>query len=103
MTANQNLHKIGISEIVLAIAFGILLGIAVGCTDKKGAVDILEAEGYTDIVTTGYSNWSCSEKDQYKTGFRAKTITGATVVGTVCCGWYKDCTVRIDHVVKSKK
>ena len=95
MTTNQNHHKIW--------TFGILLGIIIGCTDKKGAIEILEAEGYSDIVTTGYNHFSCSEKDQYKTGFRAKTINGATVEGTVCCGLYKDCTVRINHVVKSNK
>lgn len=67
----------------------------VGCTDSSGAKRILEAQGFTNIETTGYALTGCSDDDQYQTGFKAKGATGKTVEGVVCCGLvWKNCTVR---------
>lgn len=68
-----------------------------GClTDNKEAKRILEAEGYTEIRFTGYNCFACSQDDMYATGFVAKTMAGKQVKGTVCGGFLKGHTIRID-------
>jgi len=68
-----------------------------GClTDNTEARRILEAEGYTEISFTGYKCFTCSKDDAYATGFKAKTIVGKEVTGTVCGGFLKGHTIRID-------
>jgi len=66
------------------------------CTRDESASKLLEIQGHTDIEITGYEFFSCSEDDAFKTGFRAKTATGAAVKGTVCEGWFKGKTIRYD-------
>lgn len=71
---------------------------SMGCTDESGARHALRAAGYTDIETTGYSFFSCSNDDGTCTGFTAKGPTGVRVTGAVGCGFWpcsKNCTVRI--------
>lgn len=66
-----------------------------GCTDPQGAKEVLEAQGFTDIKTTGYKMFMCSEKEVYSTGFVAKNINGKTVEGSVCAGmFFKGSTIR---------
>lgn len=68
-----------------------------GCTQPDKAEDLLRKQGFTDIQMTGYDFFSCSEDDQYHDGFRAKTVTGETIEGTVCSGlFFKGATVRFD-------
>lgn len=84
MTKLNESTKTFLFQAILAIIFlAIFIGVMslVGCTNKKEAKEILEAEGYTDIQITGYNHFSCSEKDQYKTGFKAKTVKGVFVEG----------------------
>ena len=64
------------------------------CTDEPRARRVLEEQGYADIELTGYAPWSCSNDDTFETGFRAKGPTGRAVTGAVCCGAFKNCTVR---------
>ena len=67
------------------------------CTQPDKAAELLRKQGYTDIEMTGYDFFSCSEDDQYQDGFRAKTVTGETVTGTVCSGlFFKGATVRFN-------
>lgn len=67
------------------------------CTDEKEAQRILEAQGYTNIQFTGYSWFSCSEKDTYSTGFEAKGVNGKTISGSVCSGlFFKNSTIRFE-------
>ncbi len=68
----------------------------IGCTDDTRTVRVLEQAGFEDIQITGYEPFSCSESDQFRTGFRAKGPTGKNSTGTVCCGLLKSCTIRID-------
>lgn len=78
-----------------AIVFALL---ALACTDEPGARRILEDQGYTDVELTGFSWFSCSEDDQIRTGFYAKSQSGRVIRGTVCCGLIlKDCTVRVSR------
>jgi hypothetical protein len=71
--------------------------VLVGCTQPDKAAQLLKAQGYTDIEITGFNFFSCSEDDAYHTGFTAKTVTGATVRGTVCAGmFFKGATIRFE-------
>lgn len=74
------------------------------CTDEGRTRDIVEAEGYTDVQTMGYS-FRCSDDDTSCTGFSATAPNGRdTVKGVVGCGMHggcgKSCTLRITHVIK---
>jgi len=73
-----------------------LLGFS-SCTNNNDGKRILEANDYTDIEFTGYSWFSCSEKDFYATGFKAKSPKGHEVKGCVCSGLlFKNSTIRFD-------
>lgn len=66
------------------------------CTRPEHARGVLESNGYTDVVITGWNPLSCSEDDATRTGFEAK-MNGKTVTGTVCSGWiFKGSTIRFD-------
>ncbi len=64
------------------------------CTDNKGAQEALTKAGYTDIETTGYKMFACSEDDNFATGFRARNARGQVVEGTVCGAVFKGSTIR---------
>lgn len=65
------------------------------CTDEDNTRRTLQMHGFSKIQTTGYSPFTCDDKDSFATGFRAINPTGHIVEGTVCCGlWGKGCTVR---------
>lgn len=66
------------------------------CTDPVESTRILKQQGYSQVQTTGYSWLACGKNDWYSTGFRAKTQTGAYVEGTVCSGFFKGHTIRLD-------
>lgn len=67
------------------------------CTNEDEAGRVLKANGYTDIVYTGYKWFACSEDDTYHTGFSAKGPTGVTIEGTVCSGLlFKNSTIRFN-------
>ena len=81
-------------KIVSAIALAILIA---GCTDEDGARRAVEAMGFKNVKTTGYSMFSCGRDDGYATGFEAVSADGTRrVTGTVCSGWFKGATVRFD-------
>lgn len=67
-----------------------------GCTQPEHARKVLEAQGLTNIVITGYSAFSCSDNDTFATGFEATSVNGARVKGTVCEGMLKNATVRYE-------
>ncbi len=51
--------------------------------------------GFTNIRTTGYKWFACSEDDWYHTGFIATNPQGMEVGGVVCSGFFfKNSTVR---------
>jgi len=82
------------NKIYFFISFLCVLSILSACTNSNKTRETLESSGFTDIEITGYSPFSCSEDDTYKTGFRAKNPKGNPVKGTVCCGLLKNCTIR---------
>jgi hypothetical protein len=79
-------------KLILSMAVAALCG----CTAPDRSTSALKAAGYTDIELTGYSFFACSESDQFATGFRAKGPTGVKVEGTVCAGFLKGSTIRLD-------
>jgi hypothetical protein len=72
-----------------------ILLFCINCTNEKGAKDLLEKEGYTEIEMTGYNWFSCSKDDSFHTGFKARNMKGNIVEGTVCESlFFKDKTIR---------
>ncbi len=67
-----------------------------GCSSSKDANKALNAAGYKNIETHGYSVFGCSEDDTFKTKFTATGPTGVPVEGVVCSGWFKGSTIRTD-------
>lgn len=67
-----------------------------GCTAEDSAVRAVEAQGMTEVKTTGYRWLGCGEGDSFHTGFTAKTAQGKQVSGVVCSGILKGSTVRFD-------
>lgn len=64
------------------------------CTNAPATVDTLEKAGFTDVHAGGYSAFACSDDDTYATNFTATNPQGQKVSGTVCCGVFKNCTIR---------
>ncbi len=65
-----------------------------GCTNESSSRKTLDAMSFTEIEFSGYDPFSCSDDDMFATGFRALNSKGVRVSGTVCCGVFKNCTVR---------
>lgn len=72
------------------------LSIAACGTRTESAEALLNQQGYTDVEITGYDMFSCSEDDNFKTGFVATAPNGDRVSGTVCEGLMKGKTIRFD-------
>lgn len=70
--------------------------LSAGCTDGAAAKRALEAQGFTEIEITGIALLSCDERDSFRTGFKAKSITGVHATGAVCSGFLKGNTIRLD-------
>lgn len=64
-----------------------------GGVDKTNSKRALESAGFTEIEFTGYKFLSCGE-DIFRTGFKAKNVRSQQVNGVVCCGLFKNCTIR---------
>lgn len=73
---------------------GVLL--SSGCTKPVESERVLKQNGYKDVEITGYKMFSCSDKDTFSTGFKATSVNGSKVSGTVCSGLFKGNTIRLD-------
>jgi hypothetical protein len=73
-----------------------LVVVLCGCTSPDKSYQALEAAGYKNIQMTGYSFFGCDEKDTFHDGFTAVGANGNPVEGTVCSGWFKGYTIRLD-------
>lgn len=66
----------------------LLIVLLASCTNSKGTIKFLEAQGYTDIKTTGFDFFAHGREDWSTTGFTAKNSNGKTVKGAVSDkGW----------------
>lgn len=59
-------------------------------------IRVAEAAGLQDVKPDGIALMSCSKGDTFGSHFKAKNASGKPVKGTVCCGVFKDCTVRFE-------
>jgi hypothetical protein len=66
-----------------------------GCTSSNEARRVLAQDGFTNIKTTGYRPFKCSDSDSFQTGFEADK-NGKHITGTVCSGLLKGATIRYD-------
>lgn len=61
----------------------------------KAERQLLEA-GYSQVDVSGWNIFACSEDDVFRIGFKALGPTGKPVSGTVCSGFLKGATIRLD-------
>lgn len=74
----------------------VLSSFVTGCYDPGKAKDVLVKSGYSDISIDGYGWFSCGKDDWYSTAFVAKSPNGSEVTGSVCSGFFKGNTIRLD-------
>lgn len=76
---------------------------ALGCdVSSDTAQEVLTDEGYHDIRLTGHAWFGCGDDDSFATNFVANrwivqedgTRIERSVEGTICCGYWKNCTIR---------
>jgi len=79
---------------LLTLSF--LLGFVSGCTvSDDTALHTLQGAGYTDIRLGDMAIMACGD-DKLSKKFHARGPTGQAVEGVVCCGYVKNCTIRLD-------
>lgn len=76
------------------IIYGVVVAL-IGCSQPDKTVSILEAQGFTNVKTQGFSIFGCGQDDNFSTKFTAEK-DGKTVSGVVCGGILKGSTVRFD-------
>lgn len=81
--------------IALSLASILLLGCS-SDNDFANGKRQLEAQGYTDVVNTGWNAFCCDSKDNFSTGFTAKDKFGNKVEGCLCSGFIKGVTIRFE-------
>lgn len=77
----------------LIISILVLMGCSSEDDFQKGKRQ-LELQGYTNIESTGYDWFCCSDKDTYSTGFKAMAKDSTIVEGCICSGVFKGVTIR---------
>lgn len=82
------------SRVKQGILAMLVLGSLTACTDVDTTTRTLEAQGFKDVKTEGYSLFGCSEEDFFHTKFTATSVTNKRVSGVVCSGLLKGSTVR---------
>lgn len=84
---------------IIAIIGALIAGIVFGGTEGFSSVDqkvinLLEREGYHDVVLEGYHPMAGSGDDFYKIGFTAVNSASNTVHGVVTGDNFKGWTIR---------
>lgn len=92
-TLIELLVVVAIIVIVLGLIAGAISG-RVNSHSQEKAVELLEQDGYHDIVIEGYKPFAGSEDDYYKIGFHAVNRDGNPVTGVVTGSDYKGWTIR---------
>jgi len=77
--------------ILLVIVIGFFGMCGVSC--DSATVETLNKAGFTNAETTGWAPMSCGQ-DLLRTGFEATNAKGNRITGAVCCGVFKNCTIR---------
>lgn len=76
------------------LIIALLASFALACTAPDATKETLRKSGYKDIQTGGYNVFACGRDDNFATEFTATNPAGERVSGVVCCGLWKNCTVR---------
>lgn len=71
-----------------------ILMLILACTAPDSTREALEAQGFTDVETGGYTVFGCGQDDTFHTEFTATNAQGQRVSGVACCGVMKNCTLR---------
>ncbi len=75
----------------------LIVVLLVSCTpDEDRAKKVLEAHGFENIYLGGYPFFGCGKDDVFNVAFTATTAKRQAVQGSVCCGIWKNCTVRVE-------
>jgi prepilin-type N-terminal cleavage/methylation domain-containing protein len=91
-TIIELLVVLAIIAIIVAIVASIFHG-GIGNSNEK-VIQLLEQEGYSNIVIEGYEPFAGSNDDFYKVGFSAVNSAGNTVHGVVTGDDFKGWTIR---------
>ena len=91
--------KITLIEILTcsAMAFIIIVPVTMGLGmwDKSAeSKEALRKSGYSNIEIGDHAFFECGRGDVSSLSFTAGNPGGVRVSGTVCCGWFKGCTIR---------
>lgn len=80
-----------LNKIIIALMVALILSMVanMGWTDSKGAIELLESEGYTDVTIKGRQTFGC-DGEFYHTSFVAKNSRGIPVRGLVCKKLFSD-------------
>ena len=83
--------------LLLAVVAAIFIPISIGLgmwdrpSDSETA---LHSAGFSEVVVGDHAYFECGRGDVSSLAFTATNPNGDRVSGTVCCGWFKGCTVR---------
>lgn len=84
------------SAIIVFVVLSLVLAPFFG-TGVEGAKKTLKSSGYIPIEVGGYSYFSGSKSDFFRTKFKAISISKDTVTGVVTKGlFFKGSTIRLD-------
>ena len=72
------------------------LALSACAPSDERAIRTLESAGFTNIKLGLYPWFACGQDDGFNVAFTADNIRGQRVGGAVCCGMFKNCTVRLD-------
>jgi hypothetical protein len=94
----QQLELKARATILAIILVGVfcIAGFTGGLVDEEGSRELLQEQGYTEIVIGNYDWWGCGDGDWWQTEFSAISPNGQTVTGTVCKGLWKKKTIRFN-------
>lgn len=64
------------------------------CSAREMAAEALYSAGYSEVHVGDWAWYGCGEDDQFHYQFVARNPAGRPSSGVVCCGMYKNCTIR---------
>lgn len=80
--------------LLIFVVVGLIGLTAMTWTNAEDTRRTLQAAGFTNIEVGGHAWFACGGDDEYSTEFTARNSRGEMVSGVVCCGFFKNCTVR---------
>lgn len=96
---NYNTHNVFVGVLVKVIfgtgaLFLLLLALGNYGTSPEQVRDVLHKQGFENVKPGSITAFACSEDDMPGRQFVATNPRGVEVEGVVCCGVFKNCTVR---------